>query len=217
MKTNSDSAPAVSDRYAIGERVMREAFTQAKLPEGFEWLNPPARLALGDGLLIETRAETDFWQGTHYGFRRDDGHALLKKMTGDFSLTTRVLFSPRTRYDQCGLMVRLDAENWIKVSTEYEDAACSRLGSVVTNLGYSDWATQDVSSAGREKWYRISKRGQDFLIEHADDGQVWVQQRIAHLHRPADEVLAGLYACSPQGAEFSCRFLHLEVAPNAWR
>ncbi len=195
---------------------MREEFRQTMLPEGFQWFNPPARYALGQGLTVETCPETDFWQGTHYGFRRDDGHALLKSVEGDFSLTTQVEYTPATRYDQCGLMVRLDAENWIKVSTEYEDAQCSRLGSVVTNLGYSDWATQDVSSACRLRWYRIRKNGQDFLIEHSEDGQAWVQQRIAHLHLPAPQLRVGLYACSPLGAHFVCRFLCLALEPNTW-
>lgn len=193
-----------------------EDFKQATLPAGFQWFNAPASHAVGNGLEVVTRAETDFWQSTHYGFRRDDGHALLKPMEGDFSLSTQVEFSPTTRYDQCGLMIRLDAGNWIKVSTEYEDAQCSRLGSVVTNLGYSDWATQDVSSACCAKWYRISKNGQDFLIEHSEDGHAWVQQRIAHLHQPAGQVQAGVYACSPLGAHFKCRFLHLSIAANTW-
>ncbi len=34
-------------------------------PDWREDLNTP---------LIVTGAETDFWQGTFYGFRRDDGH-----------------------------------------------------------------------------------------------------------------------------------------------
>ena len=160
----------------------------SNLSEGFFWLNPPARYHLGDGLEIYTDRDTDFWQRTHYGFRRDDGHCLLTHQEGDFSLLTQVEFRPRQQYDQCGLMVRVDAENWIKLSTEYEDEQHSRLGSVVTNLGYSDWATQDVASNLRQLWYRISKRGADFLLEHSLDGQDWQQLRITHLHHLPEQL-----------------------------
>ena len=54
-----------------------ETFSQATLPDNFYWLNEPARYTCGQGLEMWTKAETDFWQRSHYGFRRDDGHCLL--------------------------------------------------------------------------------------------------------------------------------------------
>lgn len=192
-------------------------FREAALSPGFRWLNPPLRHRLGNGLELFTDRATDFWQRTHYGFRRDNGHALLTPLAGNFHITTRVEFQPQAQYDQCGLMVRVDAENWIKFSTEFEDAQRSRLGSVVTNLGYSDWATQDVSSARHERWYRINRVGDDFLLEHAEDGRAWHQQRIAHLHQTGKPLEAGLYACSPVGEAFWCRFRFLEIGESGWR
>jgi regulation of enolase protein 1 (concanavalin A-like superfamily) len=193
-----------------------EGFLTPYLPQGFYWFNEPTVFRLGNGLEIVTDEKTDFWQRTHYGFRRDDGHCLLTALTGDFSILTRVEFRPQAQYDQCGLIVRVDAENWIKTSTEYEDETVSRLGSVVTNLGYSDWATQDVPSAQQERWYRISKRGSDFLIESSSDGLEWLQMRIAHLHEMAAGLAVGVYACSPIGRAFWCRFSALEISENAW-
>ena len=182
------------------------------LPEGFYWLNEPARYELENGLVILTDEKTDFWQRTHYGFQADNGHLLCTRVVGDLTLTTHVEFRPRTQYDQCGLMVRVDPENWIKLSTEYENEALSRLGTVVTNLGYSDWATQDVPSDCHKRWYRISREGADFLLESSVDGQEWLQMRVAHLHRVRDELEVGLYACSPLGKDFWCRFEMVEVS-----
>jgi len=193
-----------------------EKFRMPSLPSGFYWFNEPSTHRLGDGLEIFTDEKTDFWQRTHYGFRRDDGHCLLTTVPGDFSVKTHVEFRPQARYDQCGLIVRVDEENWIKTSTEYEDEQVSRLGSVVTNLGYSDWATQDVPSAHREMWYRISRRGSDFLIESSFDGREWLQMRIAHLHRAPEQLAVGVYACSPIGKAFRCRFSTLEISENGW-
>jgi uncharacterized protein len=191
-------------------------FTQAQLPREFSWLNPPAAFQLGKGLEITTAAKTDFWQKTHYGFQPDSGHCLLVDAAEDFCMSTQVEFTPVSQYDQCGLMVRLDKENWIKMGTEFENEQISRLGSVVTNLGYSDWATQDVPSGRKRMSYRIHKNGADFLLENSQDGKVWNQMRIAHLHQPFSSLRIGIYACSPIGENFHCRFTRLDITENAW-
>jgi regulation of enolase protein 1 (concanavalin A-like superfamily) len=194
----------------------QEEFLSPTRPPGFYWFNEPKVYSFGNGLELYTDEQTDFWQRTHYGFRRDNGHCLFTRLPGDFSVQTHVEFQPGEQYDQCGLMLRAGAETWIKVSTEYEDADTSRLGSVVTNLGYSDWATQDIPSSHREMWYRISKRGNDFQIESSFDGEGWSQMRIAHLHRLEEQVEVGPYACSPIGKRFWCRFLSLTIGENSW-
>jgi len=191
-------------------------FTSSKLPAGFYWFNEPTKYHLGTGLELVTDKETDFWQNTHYGFKRDNGHCLFTRVIKDFTLLTHIEFEPKTQYDQCGLMIRVDEENWIKTSTEYENDALSRLGSVVTNLGYSDWATQDIASDPHEIWYQISRRGDDFLIEYSLDGSMWNQMRIAHLHLAKEEVEVGLYACSPIGEHFRCRFSMIGIKENSW-
>jgi uncharacterized protein len=193
-----------------------EEFLQPSMPKDFFWFNEPAKYQIGSGLEIFTNEKTDFWQKTHYGFQRDDGHCLFTQQAGDFSLTAHVEFRPQEKYDQCGLMVRLDNQNWIKISTEYEDEHCSRLGSVVTNLGFSDWATQDIPSSHHEMWYRISKNGSDFLLENSYDGQNWLQLRVTHLHQAFEQLEIGVYACSPIGKDFWCKFTSLEITPNEW-
>jgi len=180
------------------------------------WFNEPQNEIRLGRLHLATSPDTDFWQRTHYGFRRDNGHALLTTVTEDFSVTVRTVFRPRSQYDQCGLMVRLDAENWIKASTEFETPTHSRLGSVVTNLGYSDWATVDVAGGVESMWYRIQSRGQDFLIEYSGEGQTWTQLRIAHLHQPVAALEVGPYACSPLQGSFEAEFDHYEIGPSTW-
>ncbi|MDP4089423.1 MAG: DUF1349 domain-containing protein [Bacillota bacterium] len=171
----------------------------------FYWFNEPGRHYFQDGLVIYTNPSTDFWQRTHYGFRRDDGHCLLTKRSGDFSFTAHFEFLPKEMYDQCGIMLRIDEENWIKASVEFENEDISRLGSVVTNLGYSDWATTDITSDVKSMWYRITRKGSDFLIETSYDGAAWTQMRIAHLHKECDAISVGIYACSPKESSFKCR------------
>ena len=190
---------------------IENAFSGIALPAEFHWFNEPPEYHLEDGLHLRTRGDTDFWQRTHYGFQRDDGHCLFCRVSGDFELVCRVRFSPTAQYDQCGLMIRSDVNHWIKVSTEYENDALSRLGSVVTNAGYSDWATQDVSSGITERRYRVTREGNDFIIAHREDGDSWKQMRVTHLHGAPEEIEAGVYACSPKGTGFQCCFRTLSL------
>ncbi|GAK52022.1 hypothetical protein U14_03269 [Candidatus Moduliflexus flocculans] len=193
-----------------------EEFTTPTLPSQFYWFNEPARVVSGQGLELWTKPKTDFWQRSHYGFRRDDGHCLFTDIDGDFCVTAKFEWNAQTQYDQCGLMARIDAENWLKTSTEYETASLSRLGSVVTNFGYSDWATQDVDSDQTRIWYRLSRHGQDFKIEASYDGDRWRQLRITHLHNAGERLAVGIYACSPIGENFWSRVISFRCEPNHW-
>lgn len=177
------------------------------------WHCEPARWSLGErGLRIEPDAGTDFWQRTHYGIEADNGHALLAAVGGDFVLSTHVRFQAVHQYDQAGLMVRLSPACWLKTSVEHEPGRAGRLGVVVTNAGYSDWSTQPFN--GLEVVLRVRREGQDYVVDASPDGGAWEQIRMARLHddRPALEVAAGLYACSPKGAGLAAEFAYLDVA-----
>jgi regulation of enolase protein 1 (concanavalin A-like superfamily) len=201
------------------DAVRLEAFLHQSFgPEAFDsrlvWSNaPPVATSSPHGLTIETAGDTDLWQRTHYGFRRDNVPALTVPVDFDFRLETRVRFEPVHQYDQAGLLVRLSPACWLKTSIEFEPHGASRLGSVVTNFAYSDWATQDVSSSVRDARFRITRHAGDYIVEHAGPSEAWSQLRIAHLHdddgtRP---IHAGLYACSPKERGFRATFEYLRL------
>jgi regulation of enolase protein 1 (concanavalin A-like superfamily) len=183
---------------------------------GFRWLNEPANWRLDDALEIRTDPDTDYWQRTHYGFRRDNGHFFHTELTGDFTMTARFTFEPTAQYDQCGLMCRVDEDRWVKCAAEYETAEFAHLGSVVTNLGYSDWATQELPATARDLRYRLDRRGSDFRLSWSTGGRPWQQMRIFHLHNCPETLLAGILACSPTGPGFDCRVRELSIGENAW-
>lgn len=196
------------------------------------WLNEPATHNVSQHeVRITTDPGTDFWQRTYYGFRNANAHALLWNEPENISLTVRVRFDYQTLFDQCGVAVYLSDDCWFKASIEYHDASFSRLGSVVTNAGHSDWATVDIKSCG-EIWYRLSRRGPDFLIESSSDGAGFTQMRIFHLADlgettpqmgqqdppapPLKPAPMGLYACSPLDSSFTAVFDNLTVEPTRW-
>lgn len=205
---------------------MTIAFSAAK------WLNQPKLSEINDhSVNITTEPNTDFWQRSYYGFRNDNAPALLLESKINFSFTAKVSFTYVARFDQCGLIIYLNSDNWFKVSIEYENENISRLGSVVTNFGYSDWATTDITTT-TSIWYRLSRRGPDFLIESSPNGNCFQQMRIFHLHSlgktsakmgklnppaPTEQPIKfGLYACSPLNSSFSAKFGNFKFENCLW-
>ena len=101
----------------------------------------------------------------------------------------------------------LDSENWLKGSVEYENDEFQHLGSVVTNSGYSDWATTAIPASIKSMWYRFSRREDDYCIECSRDGVSFSQMRICHMAKGDGTIRFGVYACSPEDSSFT-RGLH---------
>jgi Uncharacterized conserved protein len=185
----------------------------------FYWINEPKISHLApDSISFQTEPGTDFWQRTYYGFQNDNAPACLMPVEKQkFSFSVNVRYTPAQLFDQAGVIIYQDSENWCKASVEFEDERVSKLGSVVTNQGYSDWATTDIECGAEIRMsYRLSRRNKDFLIESALNGSPFHQMRIFHLHAAADAVNIGIYACSPLQSSFRAVFSSFELGECVW-
>lgn len=183
-----------------------------------EWTRKPETYEVKDGqIVIVTEPGTDLWQRTYYGFQNDNAPVLQMKTSEKyFSFVVKTEFASEKRFDQCGIVMYLDSENWLKASIEYENDKYQRLGSVVTNHGYSDWATTDIDASVKSMWYRLSRRESDYCIECSTDGINFKQMRICHMWEGADEIQFGIYACSPEQSSFRAKFTHMEITDCKW-
>ncbi len=183
-----------------------------------EWIYPPKQYTVTtDEITIKTEPHTDLWQRTYYGFRNDNAPMLQFSTKEEyFSFSVKTQFATKKRFDQCGIVMYLDSDNWLKASIEYQDGKIQRLGSVVTNHGYSDWATTDIPSSIDTMWYRLSRRGSDYCIECSYDGVEYKQMRICHVWKGSNEIRLGIYACSPEESSFEAKFCRLEVSECKW-
>ena len=110
----------------------------------------------------------------------------------------------------------LDSENWIKGSIEYENEQFQHLGSVVTNMGYSDWATTVIDASVKSMWYRFSRREDDYCIECSTDGINFKQMRICHMWNGKETIRFGIYACSPEDSSFKATFSNMQIKECQW-
>ena len=185
-----------------------------------QWTREPRKYSIApERIEITTEPGTDLWQRTYYHFRNDNA-PVLQMETEElfFSFIVRTDFqSSHHRFDQCGVALYLDSENWLKGSIEYENEVFQHLGSVVTNHGYSDWATTEIPADVKSMWYRLSRREDDFCIECSEDGEVWKQMRVCPMHEARGRVRFGIYACSPEDSSFTAVFTDMRVTECAWK
>ena len=183
-----------------------------------QWTRVPLEYSITkDKIEIITSPHTDLWQRTYYHFRNDNAPVLQMETDEKFfSFTVKTLFDSKNRFDQCGIVMYLDSENWLKASIEYENESFQHLGSVVTNMGYSDWATTQISADIKSMWYRLSRREDDFCIECSDDGVSFRQMRICHIWKGSGTIRFGIYACSPEASSFKACFTNMEVTECKW-
>lgn len=188
-------------------------------PQALEWTRAPKEFVISpERIEIVTEPRTDLWQRTYYHFRNDSAPVLqMRTAEPFFSFVVKTDFAAsHHRFDQCGVVLYLDSENWLKGSIEYENERFQHLGSVVTNHGYSDWATTEIPAGVKTMWYRLSRRQDDFCIECSDDGAAFRQMRVCHLLEGAGEVRFGVYACSPEDSSFRAVFTHMELTECRW-
>ena len=189
------------------------------MTEKMEWIRAPKKFVIEkDRIEITTEPHTDLWQRTYYHFQNDNAPVLqIETEEKYFSFVVKTDFAEsHHRFDQCGIVMYLDSDNWLKASVEYETDEFQHLGSVVTNRGYSDWATTAISADIKTMWYRFSRREDDYCIECSEDGEHFTQMRICHMWEGAEKIRFGIYACSPEDSSFKAVFTDLKMIDCVW-
>lgn len=179
----------------------------------YEWLNEPKSWSMrGDQLSWTTDAATDFWRETHYGFVRDSGHFFGVRTGPEFTAQARVSADFRALYDQAGLMVRIDAEHWVKITIEVNDGV-PYLSTVVTD-GVSDWSTGLFNGDTAGFWLRVTVQNGVLKVQASTDGEHWPLIRLAPFPQ-ATQYWVGPMACTPERGGLQVTFSEVSVtAPN---
>ena len=186
-----------------------EANAQEDLIARMKWMNEPASTKIAGGkIIVRSRPKTDFWRKTFYGYITDNGHFFHLPVKGEFTFEARVAGQYAALYDQAGLMVRLDAENWVKCGTELVDG--KRHASVVFTRDFSDWSTMDDLSADGPVWWRMVRAKDSLEMLCSIDGKKYISVRQGYL-APGRGAEVGIMCAAPEGAGFECVFDNLRL------
>ncbi len=177
------------------------------------WLNEPPTWK-DDGNQIEaiTASKSDFWRKTHYGFTRDSGHFYYQEVSGNFTAEIRVIGRYEALYDQAGLMLRVDEENWIKTGIEYFDG--QQHASAVVTREFSDWSVVKLEGYPPCLWLRVTRKNEAVEIFYSLDGENYSLLRLAYLV-PSAVTLVGPMCAAPDGPGLSVIFAEFKVNPEA--
>lgn len=186
-----------------------EPTNPADLISLMKWMNEPASWnRSGDALVARTRPKTDFWRKTFYGYITDNGHFFHLPATGDFTFQARINGQYAALYDQAGLMVRLDPENWMKCGTEFFDG--QRHASVAFTHDFSDWSTMRDLSNTAPVWWRATRKKDSIETLCSLDGKSFTSVRQGYFV-PGAKVEVGIMCAAPEGPGFEATFDHLQL------
>ena len=175
------------------------------------WLNAPEKFTREAAQLrVTTDDKTDFWRKTAYGFIRDNGHFFGTEIDGDFTAQLHVAAQYAALYDQAGLMVRIDAQNWIKCGVEFSDGQLL-LSSVLT-VEHSDWAVSAAPPMPDGFWLRVTVEKGVIRVQYSTDGLRWPLLRLAPFPVAA-RYLAGPMCCTPERGGLEVVFSQFSIGP----
>lgn len=185
--------------------------------EKMMWFNEPEDWQIADGRLdMLVTAKTDYWRISHYGFTVDDAPFYYTEQGGEFEAKLKVIGEYRERFDQAGLMIRLDHENYIKAGIEYVDGKYNV--SVVVTHKTSDWSVIQLDTPVEAIWIKAVRRLDAIEIFYSFDDKEYKMMRNAWME--ANHPLkVGMFGASPDGNGFKASFSDFEIIhlPDAKR
>ena len=182
-----------------------------------QWFNEPEEWEIqGNTLIMDVTPHTDYWRISHYGFTVDDAPFLHTLRGGEFEVKVKISGDYKTRFDQAGLMLRIDHENYIKTGIEYVDGKYNL--SIVVTHHTSDWSIIPLEKPVPYIWIKAVRRLDAVEIFYSFDDREYTMMRNAWL-QDNHPVMVGIMGASPDGEGFKAKFENFSIKhlPDARR
>ncbi len=184
-------------------------FSMAQSLDKMQWFNEPEQWEIkAKSLTMFVTPQSDYWRISHYGFTVDDAPFYYTTYGGEFEAKVKVTGDYKVRFDQAGLMLRIDHENYIKAGIEFVDGKFN-LSAVVTHKT-SDWSVITLKEAVPYIWIKAVRRLDAVEIFYSFDDKEYTLMRNAWL-QDNTPVQVGLMAACPDGTGFNVTFEHFKV------
>lgn len=183
---------------------------KAQSLEKMNWFNEPGEWKISDDktMTMFVTPQSDYWRISHYGFTVDDAPFYYGVYGGEFEAKVKVSGDYKTRYDQAGIMIRIDHENYIKAGIEFVDGKYN-LSAVVTHKT-SDWSIIPLDKPVPYIWIKAVRRLDAVEIFYSFDDKEYVLMRNAWM-QDNTPVKVGFMAASPDGDGFTAKFENFTV------
>lgn len=189
--------------------ILSGLYTYAQTLEKMNWFNEPDSWSIDGGTLImDVTPNSDYWRISHYGFTVDDAPFYFAEYGGEFEAKVKISGDYKVRFDQAGMMIRLDHENYIKAGIEYVDGQYN-LSTVVTHTT-SDWSVIALECPVEHIWIKAVRRLDAMEIFYSFDDKEYIMMRNAWIEAN-HPVKIGMFAASPDGNGFKAVFSNFNV------
>ncbi len=196
---------------------MATTAVNAQKLEKMQWFNEPEQYEIKNGTLtMDVPAQCDYWRVAHYGFTVDDGPFLYGMYGGEFEAKVKVSGDYKVRFDQAGMMIRIDKDNYMKCGIEYVDGRFN-ISTVVTH-NTSDWSLIRLDKPVDYIWLKAVRRKDAIEVFYSFDDKEYTMMRTLWMQQNTP-VMVGLMAACPDGNGFRAKFsdFHVKHLPDARR
>lgn len=177
--------------------------------EKMNWFNEPSRWEIsGKTLTMDVTPKSDYWRISHYGFTVDDAPFYYAEYGGEFEAKVKISGDYKVRFDQAGMMIRIDHENYIKTGIEFVDGKYN-LSTVVTHHT-SDWSVISLDKPVEYIWIKAVRRLDAIEIFYSFDDKEYIMMRNAWMAANCP-VKIGMFAACPDGEGFKAAFSDFKV------
>lgn len=181
----------------------------AQTLEKMQWFNEPAQWSInGSTLTMDVTPQSDYWRLSHYGFTVDDAPFYYATYGGEFEAKVKISGDYKVRFDQAGLMIRIDKENYLKAGIEYVDGKFN-LSTVVTHHT-SDWSVIALDRPVPYVWIKAVRRLDAIEVFYSFDDKTYTLMRNAWMPDNTPVQVGPMAAC-PDGQGFKARFENFTV------
>ena len=181
----------------------------AQTLEKMTWFNEPEQWKVEDKTLtMSVTPQSDYWRISHYGFTVDDAPFYYATYGGEFEAKVKITGDYKVRFDQAGLMLRADKENYIKAGIEFVDGKYN-ISCVVTHHT-SDWSVITLDKPIDHIWIKAVRRLDAVEIFYSFDDKNYVMMRNCYMPDNTP-VMVGMMAACPDGQGFEARFEEFKI------
>lgn len=181
----------------------------AQKMSSMQWFNEPNEWSIDNGkLTMEVTGHTDYWRKSHYGFIVDDGPFLSSERGGEFEVSVKLTGEYKSRFDQMGLMLRIDEDNWIKTGVEYVDGVYNF--STVQTVNYSSWSVVPLQGKPEAVWVKAIRKRDAVEIFYSLDGKSYQMSNTVYFPEYR-AVKVGMMGASPDGDGFKAIFEEFSI------
>jgi regulation of enolase protein 1 (concanavalin A-like superfamily) len=182
---------------------------QAQDLEKMSWFNEPENWSIEKGkLTIDVTPQSDYWRNTRHGFVVDDAPFYYTEQGGEFEAVVKITGEYKSRFDQMGLMLRIDEQHWLKTGIEYVNGVVN-FSAVITNEN-SNWSIMPLKSNPKSIWIKAIREKNAIEVSYSIDGKNFTVSNEVYLpqHKP---VKVGMMAASPDGIGFKAVFEEFKI------